>query len=171
VTLGSGCLLPPLSSGGAQVPEPSLRFHTPLIEPDMRIARIRLSDRTSRLHPRRAASKLCEAYETDSLALQPCTRAPSPYFVTASPKASTVSLPPQLLRLHPAGAVAGWDFHPLESAAFARRTPIADARDRQKGVMKRLSERERRPTVAVRPIPDFGGPQRSCSKADTAIGQ
>ena len=33
-----------------------------------------------------------------------CTLAPSPYFVTASPKASTVSLPPQLLRLHPAGA-------------------------------------------------------------------
>jgi hypothetical protein len=29
-----------------------------------------------------------------------------------------------LLRLLPAGAVAGWDFHPLESAAFPRRTPI-----------------------------------------------
>src|SRR5467141_696654 len=26
----------------------------------------------------------------------------------------------------PAGAVAGWDLHPLESAAFARRTPLAD---------------------------------------------
>jgi hypothetical protein len=25
--------------------------------------------------------------------------------------------------LLPAGAVAGWDLHPLESAAFARRTP------------------------------------------------
>jgi len=25
--------------------------------------------------------------------------------------------------LLPAGAIAGWDFHPLESAAFARRTP------------------------------------------------
>jgi hypothetical protein len=31
--------------------------------------------------------------------------------------------------LLPAGAVAGWDFHPLESAAFARRTPIADIED------------------------------------------
>jgi hypothetical protein len=32
-----------------------------------------------------------------------------------------------LPRLLPAGAVvAGWDLHPLESAAFARRTPIAD---------------------------------------------
>ena len=26
----------------------------------------------------------------------------------------------------PAGAFAGWDLHPLESAAFARRTPIGD---------------------------------------------
>src|SRR6202040_1881547 len=31
-----------------------------------------------------------------------------------------------LLRLLPAGAVAGWDLHPLESAAFSRRTPAAD---------------------------------------------
>ena len=28
-------------------------------------------------------------------------------------------------RLLPAGAVAGWDFHPLESATFSRRTPEA----------------------------------------------
>jgi hypothetical protein len=42
-----------------------------------------------------------------------CTLAPSPYFVTASPKTSTVSLPPQLLRLLPAAALAGWGFHPL----------------------------------------------------------
>ncbi len=54
VAVGMGCLLPPLSSGGARVPKPWLRFHTPLIEPDMRIARIRLSDRTSRLHSRQA---------------------------------------------------------------------------------------------------------------------
>src|SRR6202040_368922 len=31
-----------------------------------------------------------------------------------------------LLRLLPAGAIAGWDLHPLESAAFARCTPEAD---------------------------------------------
>ena len=35
VTAGSGCLFPPLSSGGAQVPSPSLRFHTPLIVADI----------------------------------------------------------------------------------------------------------------------------------------
>src|ERR1700738_1596602 len=32
-----------------------------------------------------------------------------------------------LLRLLPAGAVARWGLHPLESAAFARRTPLSDA--------------------------------------------
>jgi len=32
-----------------------------------------------------------------------------------------------MLRLLPAGAkVAGWDFHPLENAALARRTPTSD---------------------------------------------
>ncbi len=65
VALGAGCLLPPLSFGGAQVPGPSLRFHTPLIEPDRQISRIRLSDRTSRLHPRRAVLTLRQAYETE----------------------------------------------------------------------------------------------------------
>ena len=39
-------LLPPLSSGGASIAEPSLRFHILLIEPDMQISRIRLSDKT-----------------------------------------------------------------------------------------------------------------------------
>src|ERR1700736_6352320 len=55
-----------------------------------------------------------------------CTLARSPYFVTRYPKASDISSPPCLLRLLPAGAVAGWDLHPLESAAFSRRTPITD---------------------------------------------
>src|SRR6201987_3202158 len=63
VAVGRTYLLPPLSSGGASLVRPWLRFHTPLIEPDMQICRIRLSDKTSRLHPRRAATKLCEAYE------------------------------------------------------------------------------------------------------------
>ena len=34
----------------------------------------------------------------------------------------------ELLRLLPAGAVAGWALHPLESAALSRRTPKADIR-------------------------------------------
>ena len=49
VAVGRTYRLPPLSSGGASLVRPWLRFHTPLIEPDMRISRIRLSDKTSRL--------------------------------------------------------------------------------------------------------------------------
>src|ERR1700757_3968498 len=62
---GRAYLLPPLSSGGALPVRPWLRFHTSLIEPDMQICRIRLSDKTSRLHPRRAATKLGQAYEPE----------------------------------------------------------------------------------------------------------
>jgi hypothetical protein len=65
VAVGRTYLLPPLSSGGASLARPWRRFHTPLIEPDMQICRIRLSDKTSRLHPRRAASKLCQPYELE----------------------------------------------------------------------------------------------------------
>src|SRR5882724_4086035 len=50
-------------------------------------------------------------------------------FVTRYPKASDISSPPCLLRLLPAGAVAGWGLHPLESAALSRRTPSADLHD------------------------------------------
>src|SRR6202162_6061662 len=56
---------PPLSSGGALVVRPWLRFHIPLIEPDRRISRIRLSDKTSRLHPRHVVPKPGQAYETE----------------------------------------------------------------------------------------------------------
>ena len=58
-------LLPPLSSGGALVVQPWLRFHIPLIEPDMRSYRIRLSDKTSRLHPRQVMPKRGQAYEPE----------------------------------------------------------------------------------------------------------
>jgi hypothetical protein len=42
VAVGPTYLFPPLSSGGALVVRPWLRFHIPLIEPDMQISRIRL---------------------------------------------------------------------------------------------------------------------------------
>ena len=44
---------------------PWLRFHIPLIEPDLQISRIRLSDKTSRLHPRHVVPKRGEAYEPE----------------------------------------------------------------------------------------------------------
>src|SRR6516162_1304766 len=60
-----------------------------------------------------------------SLALRPA-HSRCHQFVTRIPKASASSLPPWLLRLLPAGAVAGWGLQPLESAALSRRTPEAD---------------------------------------------
>src|SRR5438105_15251856 len=63
--VGRTYLLPPLSSGGASLVRPWPRFPTPLIEPDMQISLIRLSDKTARLHPRRAAANLCQAYEPE----------------------------------------------------------------------------------------------------------
>src|SRR6266550_9135930 len=64
VAVGRTYLLPPLSFGGALVVRPWLRFHIPLIEPDMQISRIRLSDKTSRLHPRHVVPKPAQAYES-----------------------------------------------------------------------------------------------------------
>ena len=61
-----------------------------------------------------------------SLALRPA-HSRCHQIVTRIPKASAISLPPQLLRLLPAGAVAGRVSHPLENAAFSRRTPFADS--------------------------------------------
>jgi hypothetical protein len=40
VAVGRTDLLPPLSFGGASLVRPWLRFHTPLIEPDMQICRV-----------------------------------------------------------------------------------------------------------------------------------
>jgi hypothetical protein len=40
-------------------------FRHPLIEPDVRIARIRLSDKTSRLRPRHVVSKPAQTYEPE----------------------------------------------------------------------------------------------------------
>ena len=59
-----------------------------------------------------------------SLALRPA-HSRCHQFVARYPKASDISSPPCLLQLLPAGAVAGWDLHPLESAAVSRRTPRA----------------------------------------------
>ena len=44
--LGGAYRLPALSSAGASLASPCFRFHTPLIEPDVRICRIRLSEKT-----------------------------------------------------------------------------------------------------------------------------
>ena len=65
VAVGRTYLFPPLSFGGASLARPWLCFHTSLIEPDMQISRIRLSDKTSRLRPRHVAAKRGQAYEPE----------------------------------------------------------------------------------------------------------
>ena len=52
-------------SGPGRFPLPQLRFHVPLIEPDMQISRIRLSDKTSRLRPRHIAPKRSQSHEPE----------------------------------------------------------------------------------------------------------
>src|SRR5260370_419167 len=55
-----------------------------------------------------------------------------------------------VLRLLPAGAIAGWGLHPLESAAFARRTPVSD-----------MSIAGHRPTIVLYELFSFPEP-RGC---------
>ena len=65
MAVGRTYLFPPLSFGGALAVRPWLRLHIPLIEPDVQISRIRLSDKTSRLRPRHVAPKRGQAYEPE----------------------------------------------------------------------------------------------------------
>ena len=57
--LGSAYLLPTLSSVGASLAPPCCRFHTPLIEPDVRIYRIRLSEKTHAIAEAIACDAVC----------------------------------------------------------------------------------------------------------------
>jgi hypothetical protein len=61
--LGAAYLLPALSSADASIASPCFRFHIPLIEPDVRISRFRLSEKGSRGRPREVARPLGKADE------------------------------------------------------------------------------------------------------------
>src|SRR5260370_4362253 len=78
--------------------------------------------------PERVVGSACASsfsrFAQRSLSLRPA-HSRCHQFVTRIPKASASSLPPWLLRLLPAGAVAGWALHPLENSALSRRTPKA----------------------------------------------
>ncbi len=63
VAVGASQLLPPLSSGGAAIDGPWLRFHIPLVEPDWQISRIRLSDKASSFRPREVTRTRAEPDE------------------------------------------------------------------------------------------------------------
>jgi hypothetical protein len=57
--LGGAYQLPTLSSVGASRAPPCFRFHTPLIEPDVRICRIRLSEKTHAIAVAIACDAVC----------------------------------------------------------------------------------------------------------------
>ena len=78
--LGAG-LLPPLSSGGASIAVPSLRFHILLIEPDMQISRIRLSDKTAYLCTRKV---IRSSPDSPHRAVYPGVHRPSVLHITAN---------------------------------------------------------------------------------------
>ena len=63
--LGAAYLLPTLSSVGASLAGPCFRLHTPLIEPDVRNDRIRLSEKVSRCRPRETARPRTQADEAE----------------------------------------------------------------------------------------------------------
>ncbi len=57
--LGGAYLLPTLSSVGASLAPPCFRFHTPLIEPDVRICRIRFSEKTHAIAEAISSDAVC----------------------------------------------------------------------------------------------------------------
>ena len=58
--LGRAYRLPTLSYVGASLALPCSRFHTPLIEPDVRICRIRLSEKTHAIAEAIACDVVCD---------------------------------------------------------------------------------------------------------------
>jgi len=65
--LGVAYLLSALSSAGASIAAPCFRFHIPLIEPDVRIPRFRLSEKGSRGRSREIARPLGKADDAQHL--------------------------------------------------------------------------------------------------------
>jgi len=58
--LGAAYLLPALSSAGASLATPCFRFHIPLIKPDVRISRFRLSEKTHAIAVAIACDAVCD---------------------------------------------------------------------------------------------------------------
>ena len=67
VGLGSSCCRRLSPCRRCLKPEPWLRFQSPLIEPDMRFSRIRLSDKVLRFRPRKVTAPLGQSYQPQPL--------------------------------------------------------------------------------------------------------
>ena len=61
--VGAAYLLPALSFAGASLASPCFRFHIPLIEPDVRICRIRLSEKTHAIAVAIACDAVCNFWK------------------------------------------------------------------------------------------------------------
>jgi len=61
--LGGAYLLPTLSLVGASLALPCFRFHTPLSEPDVRICRVRLSEKTHAITEAIACDAVCNFWK------------------------------------------------------------------------------------------------------------
>jgi hypothetical protein len=113
VAVGRTYLLPPLSSGGASLVRPWLRFHTPLIEPDMGFS---ASGSRTRLHafPRVTPSAVSERFSellgcpiSRSLTASCVGLELRPLPSTGITRLQRYYEPLRLLRLLPAGANRG----------------------------------------------------------------
>src|SRR6266851_4001706 len=82
--LGGTYRLPALSSAGASLAPPCFRFHTPLIEPDVRICRIRLSEKTHAIAVAIACDAVCNFWKQLG-SCQACRQSPflSPLLASA----------------------------------------------------------------------------------------
>ncbi len=75
--------MPTLSSVGASLALPCFRFHTPLIEPDVRICRIRLSEKTHAIAIAIARDAVCNFWKQFG-SCQACRQSPFPSSLLAS---------------------------------------------------------------------------------------
>src|SRR6266852_6870095 len=83
-SLGGTYRLPTLSVVGASLFPPCFRFHTPLIEPDVRICRIRLSEKTHAIAEAIACDAVCN-FQKQLGSCQACRQSPflSPLLASA----------------------------------------------------------------------------------------
>jgi hypothetical protein len=73
--LGGTYRFPALSFAGASLAPPCFRFHTPLIEPDVRICRIRLSEKTHAIAKAIACDAVCNFWKQHG-SCQACRQSP-----------------------------------------------------------------------------------------------
>jgi len=151
----------------------TLRFHCPLIEPDGRFSRIRLSDKNSHLRPRKASRSITKADEAEfimqSRVGEPC-RPSTPHLMLPSKL-----LPEPMPRVAVNGSIGRADWsktkvvRPTQKLPVQLRHPVLDRRPQpaaaERGffrALKELQQAERETKAgsdgqAARPTPEMLG--------------